>query len=86
MVNYDRLNAEMLPKIEKRLSEIRKMQPVDKFDGITDLISNISLSPDEKLKLRGRLSVEFGYSPKDFNEAFGCRFSLYMYEHVGRGR
>jgi len=86
MINFDLLNLQMLPRIEKRLNEIRKMPQPDKYDSITDMIANISLSPDEKLKLRGRLFSEFGYTIKDFNEAFACRFSLYMYEHVGRGR
>ena len=85
MINFDLLNLQMLPRIEKRLNEIRKMPQPDKYDSITDMIANISLSPDEKLKLRGRLFSEFGYTIKDFNEAFACRFSLVLYEKVGRG-
>ena len=86
MVNYDRLNAEMLPLVEKKLNVIRSLPQGDRFDAITDMLANMSLSPDEKLKLRGRLFTEFGYSIKDFNEAFSCRFSLVLYEKVGRGR
>ena len=86
MPNWDSLNREMLPRIQKRLSEIRSMPQADRFDALTDLLANVSLSPDEKLKLRGKLFSEFGYSLKDFNEAFGCRFSLVLYEKVGRGR
>lgn len=84
MPNYNHLNTEFLAKIEVELSEIRNMPAGDRHGAITELLANVSLSPDEKIKLRGRLRAEFGYSPKDFDEVFGCRFSLILWEKVGR--
>jgi hypothetical protein len=85
MENWNRLNKEMLPLVEKKLGEIRNMPESDKYDAITEMLANMSLSPDEKLKLRRRLNAEFGYRPEDFNEAFGCRFSVMLWENFGRG-
>jgi len=84
MYNSERLNHEFLPKIEAQLSAIHQMPTDERYDAITELIAVVSLSPDEKIKLRGRLAREFGYSPKDFNEAFACRFSYLLWEKVGR--
>ena len=84
MPDYNRLNKEFLAKIEARLNEIRNMPAEDRHDAITDLLPNVMLSPDMKIKLRGRLRTEFGYSTKDFDEVFGCRFSLILWEKFGR--
>ncbi len=84
MPNYNHLNTEFLAKIEARLSEIRNIPTEDRHNAITELLPNVSLSPDEKIKLRGRLRAEFGYSPKDFDEVFGCRFNMIMWEKFGR--
>ncbi|MFC1971331.1 hypothetical protein ACFLV0_05350, partial [Chloroflexota bacterium] len=67
MPDYNRLNGEFLPKIESGLAEISNMPADDKHDAITDLLANVTLSPDEKIKLRGRLMRRFGYLPKDFD-------------------
>lgn len=84
MPDYNRLNREYLPKIVARLGEIRNMPAEDRHDAITELLANVSLSPDEKLKLRRQLLKEFAYPPQDFNEVFGCRFSMILWEKVGR--
>ena len=86
MVNWDQLNNAMLPIVSKKLAAIRNLPQGDKYDAITDMIANISLSADEKIKLRGRLFNEFGFAPKDFNDAFSCRFSVALFEKVGRGK
>jgi len=85
MHNYDQLNHEFLPKIDAKLSAVRQLPINERHDGITDLLANVSLSPDERVKLRGRLTRDFGYLPKDFDQVFGCRFSLFMWEKIGRG-
>ncbi|MFC1907108.1 hypothetical protein ACFLW8_03375 [Chloroflexota bacterium] len=85
MPDYYRLNREFLIKIETGLGEIRNIPTEDRHDAITDLLANVSLSPDEKLKLRRQLLREFAYPPKDFDEVFGCRFSVLMWEKIGRG-
>ena len=85
MVDYNKLNREFLPKIEAGLEKVRSLQNGEGYDVITDIVSNVSLSPDEKLKLRRRLYKEFHYPPDDFTQAFGCRFSLTLWEKVGRG-
>ena len=84
MPDYNHLNREFLAKIEAGLSGIRNLPAEDRHGAITELLPNVSLSPDEKVKLRGRLRAEFGYSPKDFDEVFGCRFNHLLWERVGR--
>lgn len=85
MNNWDRLNKEMLPNIEEKLGKIRNLLEGERYDALTDMLAYVSLSPNEKLKLRRRMKAEFHYPSEDFDQVFGSQFSLNLWEKVGRG-
>ena len=84
MNNWNKLNKEILPLVEEKLGKIHGMPEDERYEAITEMLASISLSPDEKLKLRKRLKIEYGYPPADFDQAFACRFNHLLWERVGR--
>jgi len=63
MYDWNKLNKDILPLVEENLGKIRSIPEDEKYEAITEMLANVSLSPDEKLKLRKRLKIEFGYPP-----------------------